>query len=103
MTRVVEDLVLVRDRSLAVFGEKYLRPLLAPARCASRSAVEVGEPIDGDDVAASVRVAGPGRDVRERAVFTDQRSLGSRLLKPRQPAVVWPSKSSRQPAFFSAD
>src|SRR5258707_14341442 len=87
MTRVVEHLVLVRDRPFAVLGDEILEAAVAARGDAPVEAqVEVGEALCGHDVSAPVRVAGPGRDVRERAVLHHPAVLGEVRLLEAAPA-----------------
>ena len=91
--------------AVAAFDDEILQAAVAAGlRLPLPRQVEVPEGVGGDDVAMPARVGAVGRRQADRAVFDDPAQAGdvSGLLYPRQPAVLEPSNSSRQPAAFSA-
>src|SRR5688500_10357866 len=72
MFDIVDDLIFVRDRSLALFGDEVLHPAVA-ARCHDpfETKVEVVKGVDRDDVAAVGRRLATAGEMLQAARFDD--------------------------------
>ena len=87
MARVVDHLVLVRDRTFAIFGHEVLHAAVAARRnLPLELQIEVVEGVDGDDVAAALGVFAFRGEMFDPAVLDDPALGGKRRLLEAAPA-----------------